>query len=823
MSKRFAWPVRPKALQENICTGKTYRFTVLTPSLIRMEYGPQGVFEDRASQTVFYRDFAPCAYTCKRDGGILTLETESLMLTYQEEAEFTPETVTVRLKREPGSMWRFGEDFEDLGGTTKTLDEVEGACPVGRGVVSQNGFSVLDDSDTLVLEEDGWIGLRGENTRDVYFFGYGFDYMGALQAFYKLTGDPPMLPGYALGNWWSRYHAYTQQEYLDLMDRFRAEDVPLSVGVVDMDWHLVKIPEEQQDMRPCAPEPWNDHPGWTGYTWNKALFPDYKAFLKELKEKNLHISLNLHPHDGVRRHEAMYEQMALACGVDPKSGQRVPFNILSREFMERYFDIVHHPYEADGVDFWWMDWQQGTDYWWIHEPNAPGQYQDPLERLDPLWMLNHLHILDNGRDGKRPMFFSRYSGPGSHRYPVGFSGDTLVTWRSLKFQPQFTAMASNIGYTWWSHDIGGHMGGERDDELAVRWLQLGVLSPINRLHSSNAEHASKEPWSYTEQAGETMKDWLRLRHKLFPYLYTMNYRSHRQGIPLVLPMYYSHPKCQDAYKVPGQYWFGSELIAAPITQKADPCSLLGKVTAWLPKGHWFDFFTGLHYSSSRGRLTDLHRDLKTTPVLAKAGAIVPMARFSPGDNRLQNAEKMDVVVFPGADNSFTLYEDAGDGSEFEQGIYAETKMSLSWKDEAVFTIGPAAGELSLIPQIRNFRILLRGFHCDAKVTVNVPGAVITRDDAANTTVVEVTAPVTAAVTVRVTGDVLVHDNADAMARCEKLLLRSQTNFDDKSFMARQLRKKETVHHKLLLMFFRGSQIYELTDAFRELLTLTEAE
>ena len=90
----------------------------------------------------------------------------------------------------------------------------------------------------------------------------------------------------------------------------------------------------------------------------------------------------------------------------------------------------------------------------------------------------------------------RYAGPGSHRYPVGFSGDTITTWASLDFQPEFTATAANIGYGWWSHDIGGHMGGIKDDELATRWVQLGVFSPINRLHSVLSPFTSKEPWQF---------------------------------------------------------------------------------------------------------------------------------------------------------------------------------------------------------------------------------------------------------------------------------------------------------------------------------------
>ena len=134
--------------------------------------------------------------------------------------------------------------------------------------------------------------------------------------------------------------------------------------------------------------------------------------------------------------------------------------------------------------------------------------------------------MDSAREGKRPLTFSRYAGPGSHRYPIGFSGDTIVTWESLDFQPYFTLTASNIGYGWWSHDIGGHMLGYKDDEMTVRWVQLGIYSPIMRLHSSSSEFNGKEPWRYKKEAEMVMDHMLRERHRMIPYLYTMNYRSY---------------------------------------------------------------------------------------------------------------------------------------------------------------------------------------------------------------------------------------------------------------------------------------------------------
>ena len=112
-----------------------------------------------------------------------------------------------------------------------------------------------------------------------------------------------MAPRYAFGNWWSRYHKYTEQTYRELMERFQAEDVPLSVAVIDMDWHLVDIDKKYGS-------------GWTGYTWNRDFFPDPKRFLGWLHEQGLHVTLNVHPADGVRAYEEMYEPMAKALGID---------------------------------------------------------------------------------------------------------------------------------------------------------------------------------------------------------------------------------------------------------------------------------------------------------------------------------------------------------------------------------------------------------------------------------------------------------------------------------------------------------------------------
>ena len=792
MGSRFKWPVCGKAEDGNIVSGANFRFTVLTERLIRMEYSESGVFEDRASKSFFYRNFPQSEFSAMRQNGVTVIETPYLVLKYTG-GVFSADSLRIRLKNFPGAEWRFGDKTDQLMGTASTLDLSDGEIPLQEGVCSRNGYVVTDDSDSPLLSDDGWFALRNEGASDLYFFGYGHNYLDCIKDYYRLTGAPPLLPDYALGNWWSRYYDYTQKEYCELMERFEREDIPFSVAVVDMGWHT------QEDIEENRIDNERYIPGWTGYTWNKKLFPDYKEFLKFLKEHNLKTALNLHPAQGVGCNEEMYEEMAKACGIDPKTKKLVKFDCLNEKFMENYFDILHHPYERDGVDFWWMDWQQGTDYWWVHDEDHPA---DPLEKTDPLWLLNHLHITDISRNGKRPMFFSRYCGLGAHRYPVGFSGDTVVTWESLRFQPYFTANASNAGYSWWSHDIGGHMYGYRDDEMVVRWMQLGVFSPINRLHSAINPFTGKEPWNLHPYLCGIAKKWLRARHMLFPYIYTMNYRNHTDLIPMILPMYYPYPEKENAYKCPRQFMFGSELMISPITEKADARALLAPTEVWFPEGIWIDAFNGFIYKGEEK--TRVYRGIEDFPVFGKAGAIVPM-QCNTGNNRLGRQKNMQLCVFAGADNDFTLYEDAGDYDNYKNGEYVLTEFCFKWSDNtASLSISPARGDIKLLPESRNWSIRLTGVKQPSGAAAVINGKRTAIDfeydgKRAAATLKLNDIPTDCAVTVEFESETaLLNDNSNAKDRIFDILLHSQVSYAVKTDIWNYLNGKSRWDERLFM-------------------------
>ncbi|MBQ6484788.1 MAG: alpha-xylosidase [Carnobacterium sp.] len=604
------------------------RFTVLTDALIRIEYSDTGIFEDRPTQIVLNREFELLDFEVIKQSNHLEIITEHVHL-YYEGGEFTESSLYADMKfsfSDYANRWYFGQAITgNLGGTTRTLDNIDGACDLESGIMSQNGFAILTD-DSLTLTETDDISEASNNQVDLYLFAYGRDYRAALKDYYHLTGPTPLLPRFALGNWWSRFYDYTAETYLALMDKFEAKGIPLSVSVLDMDWHRVSdVPRKYGS-------------GWTGYSWNKKWFPNPKDFIQKLHDKGLTVTLNDHPADGVRAFETVYPTVAKCLGLDATKEIPAVFDFENPAFRAAYFDVVHGALEQDGVDFWWLDWQQGS----VSRSGA-----------DPLWLLNHYQYRDTQKKTASSIILSRYAGPGSHRYPIGFSGDTIISWASLDFQPYFTNTATNIGYTWWSHDIGGHMNGIKDAELTLRWLQYGVFSPINRIHSSKSVFTSKEPWHFEMGIEATMTKFLRLRHALLPYLYSANVRTATEGRSMIEPMYYEYPLEASAYEVKNQYFFGSELMVAPITQKIVSELQSASVSVWLPEGTWYDFFTGQVY---KGNVTlKVFRETTAYPVFAKAGAIVPMDA-----NPLVKSDVPQHIIwkiFPGADNIYLLFEE----------------------------------------------------------------------------------------------------------------------------------------------------------------------
>lgn len=657
---------QPLADPQAVLVFDNVRFTVLTSQLIRMEWSAESRFIDEASLVFINRRLPVPAFETQIVKGWLHLQTEKLLLRYKlHSGKFTKENLEISFTLNNKAVrWQPGKrDSGNLRGTTRTLDAISGATKLEPGLLSRNGWVLVDDSSRPLFDNSDrpWVQSRPSGARqDWYFFGYGRDYKQALHDFTRVAGKIPLPPRFAFGIWWSRYWAYTDVELQQLVEEFEAYQIPLDVLVIDMDWHVTfnfRFWKKQLD-------PSGHRLGWTGYTWDKNLFPDPERFLQWLERKGLKKTLNLHPASGVHPHEERYAEMARAMGLDPATQRYVPFDITNKKFAENYFKILHHPFEDQGVDFWWLDWQQEK------KTNVP--------HLNPTWWLNYVHFTDMERRGRaRPLLFHRWGGLGNHRYQIGFSGDTYSNWESLAFQPYFTATAANVGYGYWSHDIGGHKPGEVSPELFTRWIQFGVFSPILRTHTAKNPKAERAIWKYPHEHFVNMRAAYLLRHALMPYIYTAARHTYDTGVSLCRPMYYDYPEHAEAYDCEGQYLFGDDLLVAPITTPNALRTNLAQQQVWLPEGNWFEWFTGTKLQGPAH--VTRHFALDEIPVYVKAGAIVPL------QPRMQNTRAMPVdplilKIFPGERGETRIYEDEGNSLGYQKEEYAWTRVRHEQRD-----------------------------------------------------------------------------------------------------------------------------------------------
>ena len=306
-----------------IVKGNTYRFTVITNSLIRVEESSNGQFEDRPTTAILNRDFAsPEPEVLKNHNGhVVEIITPAFHL-YYDGGQFSPENLYADIKVAQAlhvSRWYFGnknaEGTNNLKGTARTLDRADGPIDLEDGIMSKDGYSYLDDANSFIYDEkeDKYI-PRSQDQVDGYLFTYGHNYQEELKDFYSLTGKTPLIPRFALGNWWSRYHPYSQEEYMELIKKFETKKIPINVSVIDTDWHREDIPAKYGSP-------------WTGFSWNKDLFPDHVRLLKWLHEHNKHVSLNIHPADGIRAFEDQYSLVAKDLDLDTKNEEPAAFDL----------------------------------------------------------------------------------------------------------------------------------------------------------------------------------------------------------------------------------------------------------------------------------------------------------------------------------------------------------------------------------------------------------------------------------------------------------------------------------------------------------------
>ena len=709
------------------------RFTVLTDRLIRMEWAPSGQFEDHATLAVINRNLPVPAFSVSRSGGRTIVKTKSLTLEYKPDGQaFNQQNLQVRFRLKGKEVkWYPGKpDTGNLMGTTRTLDGCEGPekinfnDPMEPGILSRDGWAVVDESKRHIFVEDdsdwgSWVAVRPEQGgQDLYLFAYGHDYKAALADYAKVAGSIPLPPKFVFGYWWSRYWAYTDREFLALGREFRERKLPIDVMVIDMDWHHTWPHATREEQRQGV--------GWTGYSWNRDLIAQPEAFLAQVHGLGLKTSLNLHPAGGISPRETQYadfvaDYLSRTQDYDgPEnyleadgSGARVPFRIDQREWTDAYFNSVLHPLEREGVDFWWLDWQQWKE-------------SEYMEGLSNTFWLNHTFFHDKIRRNRgvapekaeRPLIYHRWGGLGSHRYQLGFSGDTKIKWEVLGYLPEFTATASNVLYGYWGHDLGGHMQDQdvpTEPELFTRWLQYGVFSPIFKTHSTSSAILERRIWMFPEHY-EYMKAALELRYALTPYIYDMARQATETGISLCRPLYYEYPETESAYSWKQEYFFGDNILAATI---CEPIGADGyaRRDVWLPGGtDWYDM--AHHTFLKGGTVRQLIYSIDENAWFVKAGAILPLA--AEGIQNLQEATNAwRIYIAPGEGrSSYVHYEDDGVSQAYPT-QFATTRIAKNANGSGVTVeVGAREGSYAGMPATRQLTLVLGGAMRCPSATLN---------------------------------------------------------------------------------------------------------
>lgn len=655
--------------------GEKYRITILSDILVRLEYSETGTFENRPTELIKFRRFSVPKFLRKEDSQYLVITTPYFKLEYRKNKPFygskaSPDQNLKISLINTDKFWYFGHpEARNFKGTSFSLDNADGNVSYTKGLYSTDGLVSIDDSENLIFNKDGSLGRRSDQRIDTYVFLYRKDFGFCLRDYFKLTGKPAFIPRYALGIWWNKHYPYTTLDLENLIWNFNKNEIPLSIILLSSYWRMIY-------------ENTN-----SGFTFNYSLFDNPKQMIDMLHSKKIRIGLNIDPTGGIHPDELSYQRFKKTAELTEEG--ILPFNIFSKKTLSAYFDELIKPLNNIGVDFYWID------------------YYNPKDLLT-LRALNHYHLTDYQESKRnRGMILSRNGMLAAHRYPVLYSGYTKVSWNNLNMIPEYNLTSSNIGVSWWSHDIGGFLDGVEDPELYMRFVQFGTYSPILRLSAAESHYYKREPWLWDAKTFAIVKDYLRLRHRLIPYIYTEGYKYSKTGLPLIQPVYYKYPEIYDEPLYKNEYYFGSELFIAPITTKKDTLMNRTVHRIFLPNGIWYDFKTGKKFVGGK-RYVSFFKD-EDYPVFAKKGTIIPLAILDNEDiNNTNPPEKLEIHIFPGKSNTYKLYEDDGISSLYEDGEYLITDIDYNYQtNNFTAIIRPTEGKGGVVPSKRTYKVRFR--------------------------------------------------------------------------------------------------------------------
>lgn len=627
-------------------TGNKYRITVLSPRLVRIEYNKNGVFEDRATSLVCNRNFPKTNYSVTEGNTMIEINTGIFTLTYVKDSDLKSSAVSSNIKAVINGTnieWQANSsEAKNLRGINYSIDSAKDKIVLDKGLYSLDGYVVIDDSSSQVLNEDGTFSDREKGIKDLYLFMYGNDFEGCLTDYYTLTGYPNMIPRYALGAWWYKNEKYSENDICELVNNFNREQIPISVFML----------------------------GDYGYNPNISLanIGDF------LNKNNINFGYTINPSDYLE-----------------ENSSKMNFIPFTNDKINAYFNIVNK-LRNSGVNIFSID------------------YNNPNDRIN-LWRLNHYHYGVNVVIGSRGLILSRNAGIAPHRYPIMWSGKTEVNWKTLNLLPRYNARGYNIGTSFIAHPIGGYKGGIEEEELYFRYMQFSCFSPIFLMASDGGKYYKREPWKWSIKLKNNIINYINLRYRLIPYLYSESYKYHEDGLGIIKPFYIDYPKIIDEPNFNNQYFFGSSFFIAPITVKKNMVTNRVFKKIFVPNGIWFDYFNGKKYLG--GKVYNNFYQDEEYPVFVKAGSIIPTSK----KYKEVIPSSIELEIFPLDNGKYTLYEDDGTTLNFNNNMFMKTIFEYYYNNDN-YTFIIKKGEGRNLINNRNYILKFKNIKNIQNVNIN---------------------------------------------------------------------------------------------------------
>jgi alpha-D-xyloside xylohydrolase len=521
------------------------------------------------------------------------------------------------------------------------------------------------------------------------FTGHTIDYVvfagpkgdDIIRRYRDVTGAAPMMPAWAYGYIHCRERFHSQQELLDTLQTFREDRIPLDVIV--QDWMY-----------------WGKY-GWNAMRFDEAQYTDPAAMARAIHDRHAEL------------------MVSVWARIDPNSD-------IGKQFRDRQLYIP----DTDWVDFfnpaaaslYWKDFSSrmlslGVDAWWqdatependdLHGRTVATGSGDSVRLLYPLMVNRTVYEgLRQDAPDKRAVILTRSAFLGQQRYATAmWSGDVGSDWESLRRQITGGLDLSASGLPYWTTDTGGFFRpgpGQYTDpayhERFLRWLEFSTFTPLMRVHGYQTD---TEFWHYGPEVESISRKYLNLRYRMLPYLYSEAAQVTLHGSTLLRPLVMDFPEDGTALQQKYEFMFGKSILVAPVVTQG-----IKKETVYLPKanGGWFDFWTETH--SAGGQSTEADARLDRIPLFVPAGSILPL-----GPEEQYVAEKpadlIELRIYPGADATFTLYEDEGTNYNYEKGQYST--ITFKWNNGlSKLEIGRLAGSFPGMLTQRKFLVHLAG-------------------------------------------------------------------------------------------------------------------